>query len=128
MGLRTIQLAKHQGDLAQRDAELGDVGPVDQHAVGLQEQPVVEVNGPGVVPDLEGEAIGPVEGVAVGAALGNADDAVRPAPVGVLVQFLDAPDPPLGLAVVVGKVLDQGQGRPVPGAFDIDLELAAKLA
>ena len=34
---------------------------------------IVEGDGPGVVPDLEGEAIGPVESVAVGAALGDAD-------------------------------------------------------
>ena len=125
---RLGDLAKHQGDLAELEAEFGHFGTVDKNVIALQEQPVVERHIPGVVFDLERKLVGPVERISVGKAIGDADHAFGPALVSVLAALGNAPDPLLRLAVVVEEVFDQRQGLAVPCAVDLDLELAAQPA
>lgn len=71
--------------LADLDAPLADTRAVDQHAVRLQEHPVVEAYPPGPVADLEIKIVAPVQCVAVSDAAGGADDVVGGAFVAMLV-------------------------------------------
>ena len=110
------------------DAELRHVRLVDQDVFALQVEPVVEPDLQLAVFHLQHELVIPVQGLAHSTALCFPDDVVGLADIGVLGCLGDLPDPLIGLAVGIQKVLDQSQRLAVPSTFDIDREFTPEIA